>query len=326
VRRAVCFSLILLVAFPAVAQDKAAAEAAFKQARRLLRQGRIAEACSGFEASLKLDLARGTQLNLASCYARLGRTASAWATFVEVAEKDTKPARVAEARKRAAELERRLARLTVTVVADPALRVTRDDNDITPVLGTATPVDPGKHRIVATWNGQEWSSEVTVAPARLSEVHVPRFWKEPPAPAPVPVAVSAPAEPQPEATAPPVAPAPMSRGKNRTWAWVTGGVGVAAIATGLVFGLVAKSRWNESEDLGCRDVNGQWVCPTQVAFDKAASARTPSTLSTVFVVAGGVALVGAGVLWFVAPERPAPVEVAPAVAPGQLGVVVNGRF
>jgi len=249
-----------------------------------------------------------------------------------VAEKDTKKARVAEARKRAAELEPRLPRLTVTVVADPALRVTRDGEDITPILGVASPVDPGKHRIAASWKGQEWSSDVTVAPARTVEVKVPRFWTEPPAPAPAPMpapvpAQPEPAQPEPEAVAPPVAPSPPSQGKDRTWAWVTGGVGVAAITTGLIFGAVAKSRWDESGDLGCQDdAQGRWVCNDQTAFDKAASAKTPSTLSTVFVVAGGVALVGAGVLWFLAPEKSAPVEVAPAVAPGQLGLVVNGRF
>jgi hypothetical protein len=54
-------------------------------------------------------------------------------------------------------------------------------------------------------------------------------------------------------------------------------------------------------------------------------ARDSATLSTTAFVIGGVAAAGAVTLWLLAPgvER---VTVAPAVAPGQAGVVIGGRF
>ncbi|HKA86364.1 MAG TPA: hypothetical protein VKE22_01820 [Haliangiales bacterium] len=331
-RRVLLATVTLFVAFPAGAQSKALAEAAFKEARRLVRQGKVAEACPKFEASLKLDPAPGTQLNLADCYARLGRTASAWAIFVEVAEKDTKAARAAEARRRAKALEPKLSRLTVSAENADGLRVTRDGEDITALLGVAVPVDPGRHVVAATRGGDKWSEDVAVGDAASATATVPHFWKdavettqppEPPAePRPVPPA-PAPAAPAPEA--PPAAP---ESGRDRTWAWIVGGVGVAAVATGLVFGGIAKSRWDSSRDLGCHDnAAGNWECPPGDAYDKATSAKSAATASTVFVVAGGAALVGGGVLWFVAPRKTeSPVSVVPAAAPGELGVVVRGRF
>jgi hypothetical protein len=329
VRRVCLGALIVLLSLPAAAQNKAAAEAAFKEARRLLGQGNVAEACPKFEASLKLDPALGTQLNLADCYERVGRTASAWANFIEVAEKDVRKARAAEARRRAKALEPRLSRLTVS--ADPrddALHVRRDGEDITALLGVDVPVDPGKHTISAIHGSEVWSDDVVIAgEAQTASVTVPRFWKDFDVAKPSPTVAEPGPAPTPErAPAPPAEPAP-SGGRDRTWAWIVGGVGVAAVATGLVFGGIAKSRWDSSADLGCHDnAAGQWACPPGDAYDKATSAKGAATTSTVFVVAGGAALVGAGVLWVLAPEKERPVSVAPAAAPGELGVVVRGRF
>jgi tetratricopeptide (TPR) repeat protein len=103
----------LLPARPALAQssDAAAARAMFEEGRKLVKAGKYAEACPKFEESLKLDRGVGTQFNLADCWERLGRTASAWALFLDVAAV-TKAAGQADreraARDRAAALEPKL--------------------------------------------------------------------------------------------------------------------------------------------------------------------------------------------------------------------------
>src|SRR5690349_13986528 len=69
----------------ASSEDQAAAQALFDDAKELVKSGKAAEACPKFEESQRLDPGLGTQLNLADCYERIGRTASAWTIYVEVA-------------------------------------------------------------------------------------------------------------------------------------------------------------------------------------------------------------------------------------------------
>src|SRR3954463_4803863 len=82
-------ALAALVAIsPARAQsDKAAAQALFEQGMQLAREGAYATACPKFEESLRLEPSLGSQYYLADCYEHAGRTASAWAHFVEVGDK-----------------------------------------------------------------------------------------------------------------------------------------------------------------------------------------------------------------------------------------------
>src|SRR5580704_16380113 len=64
-------------------QDKAAATALFDDARKLLADGKVAEACRKLEESRRLDPLPGTVLNLATCHEREGLAASAVAEFYE---------------------------------------------------------------------------------------------------------------------------------------------------------------------------------------------------------------------------------------------------
>ena len=59
------------------AADRSAAQALFEQARDLMKQDKAAEACPKLEESQRLDPGVGTQFNLAECYVKMHRTASA---------------------------------------------------------------------------------------------------------------------------------------------------------------------------------------------------------------------------------------------------------
>jgi len=68
-------------AAPTSATDPAAAEASFQQAKKLMSEGKYAEACPRLEESDRLDPADGTKLNLAVCYEQIGDTSKACETL-----------------------------------------------------------------------------------------------------------------------------------------------------------------------------------------------------------------------------------------------------
>lgn len=313
-----------------------------------MSRGRYAEACPKLEESQRLDPGIGTQYNLAECYARTGRTASAWAAFLEAAAAArvaSQPQRERRARERAAELEPRLSRLTIEV-RPPVLP---DDFEVRrngAVVGraqwsSALPVDPGTHTIVASAPGKktftktvEVASEgdraVVVVPA-LEDA--PRPPAEPPPPAAEPPRV-VPAEPD-ATTAPPEArprafdhvydtraPSSSSWNAQRTVSLLVAGVGVAGVGVGTYFGLRSKDARDDSRAYCSGD-----AC-TAEGVELRRDALRDGNISTMAFGVGAVALGTGAVLWFTAPKRDSRglAQKAPTVSPHGLGLRVSGTF
>jgi hypothetical protein len=115
-------SVVLALAAPALGQapptDEATADAVFHEARALLDQGKLDEACAKFAASQRLSPTSGTLLNLGDCEEKRGHFATALGAFMEAqsgarALRDT--VREEEARRRAKLIEDKVARLTLKV-------------------------------------------------------------------------------------------------------------------------------------------------------------------------------------------------------------------
>jgi hypothetical protein len=191
-----CTVVVWLIPRVVLAQaDEAGARVLFVEARKLVKSGNYAEACSKFEDSYRLDPGIGTSFNLADCLQHLGRITSAWARFLDVAAA-TKAAgqldRERIARARAAALEPRLARMTIQVESPAVgLSIARDGVVIgAPSWGIAVPVDPGPHKVeVSAPRKKKWSTVVLVddAPTTVS-VTVPELTDDP---EPEPIAVAA---------------------------------------------------------------------------------------------------------------------------------------
>jgi hypothetical protein len=184
---------MLAVALPAradsVAQRRAAADALYADAGRLMDQGRFAEACPKLERSQRLDPGIGTLLRLGYCYLGTGRTASAWASFRD-AESTARAAhdwRAAAAAEQVKTLAPNLSKLAICV--DPENRAAgvelrRDGDVVAPSLwGVAVPVDPGEYVVEATKTGRlGWTSKVVIAPRPgiTTVVNVPALALDPP--------------------------------------------------------------------------------------------------------------------------------------------------
>jgi len=316
------------------ASQKAAAEALFEEGRKLVAEGKVAEACPKFADSEQLDASSSTLLNLASCYEKLGRTASAWATYREaasLANANGRTEHLAVAQKRADALTPKLSRVTVAVSA-PAegLEVKRDGTPVTRAeWGLPIPMDPGAHTYEASAPGRKtWTGSVQVAnEGGSATLTIPALEV-----LPASQIAAAPAAETPAATesgAP--APRPGSDAQaepprtQRVIAIVVGSVGVVALGVGTVFALGAKSKYNDSLD-ECRVTNKD-LC-TSDGVSKREDARSAGNIATAGFLVGAGALVGAGILWFTAPstERGMALQVAPSVGTQGAGAMLRGRW
>ena len=275
-----------------------AAESLFAEGRQLLQAGDYEAACAKLEASRRLEPALGTSLNLADCYEKLGRTASAWAEFKSAAaeaQKSGDALRKGAALQRADALEPRLCRVRVTL-DEPSVAVLQNNEPLSPaVIGSAIPVDPGVHRFEANAPGKiAWSQSFEVRePGAVVEVHVPVLVED----------ISIAPTPQPVSEPPP---AMSSDRRYSPLAWTLGGVGIAGLATGAVFGALASSSWTKAKE-GCVDYPYQ--CPPD-ALDHADTASTQATVATLGFVLGGVALGASVVLFVLDQEDPEGAQVA----------------
>lgn len=322
-------ALVLLTVQGASAQtggasNRAAAEALFNEARSLVSKGQYADACPKFEASQKLDPGLGTLLNLAECYEKLGKTASAWAEYKEaipLARASGSKVRLDLATSRAQVLEARLPMLTIRAAGgaeEPTgLEIRRDGVPVQPAeLGSPIPVDPGPHVIEASAPGKEaWSSTVQAADSGKLEVQVPALNAAAGAPA---LPAAGPVQP---VQSPPLdQPASTSSGTSqRTAAVVVGAVGVVGLGLGTVFGLSASSKWSDAKSK-CTDY--PYGCSPE-SLDDRSSAKSKASVATVAFIVGGAAIAGAAVLWLTAGSSHKE-SVAIGVGPG--AAYMRGSF
>jgi hypothetical protein len=272
--------------------SKAAAEALFNEGRSLMAAQRYDEAIAKFKASQNLDPALGTMLNLASCYERTGKIASAWAQYREVvslARQSGEKEREDFAEQKSRELEPKISKLAIKLSAaagDPStMTITRDGDVVSAAeLAVPIPVDPGKHVIEVRAPGKApWSLTVEIGEGSTTKaVEIPALMDATGTPPPPPGGTG---------------PAPASKNDGSTQrvvALVTGGVGVVGIGLGTFFGVKASSTWSDAKgeckaypyDCGAKGVSLQ------------SDAHTQATISTVAFIVGGAALAGGVVLWF----------------------------
>ncbi|HEX4478015.1 MAG TPA: hypothetical protein VH142_23165 [Polyangiaceae bacterium] len=314
---AVAAFLRMMPAHAAGSGDIASAEALFDEGRKLMQSGQYSEACAKFESSQKLDPGVGTMLNLADCYEKVGKTATAWAEFreaISAAHTAGSADRATIAQQRAAALEPKLSYVTIVGWKGQTVVVTRDGTPVdAAMVGAAIPVDPGRHVIEASAPGKRtWSTSVDVgANGDRVSVSVPILPDEAGA-APVPVS------PPPPSTEPASSAEQHPGSTQRTVAIVAGSVGVAGVVVGTIFGIRASSKWSDAKS----HCDPYPYCGAS-GVDAANSARSSANIATVAFIVGAAGIAGGAVLWFTAP-RATEGPVALGIGPGNL--LVRGRF
>lgn len=321
-------SLFLGVSSPVVAQDKEAlAEALYKSALDLMEEGRDAEACPKLKQSQEIDPAVGTLLYLGLCYERIGKPASAWATYRaagEASRKANQPERREIAMERASKIEPTLSTLTLRLPQEAhvtGIQIILDGSPVgTASIGVPMPVDPGPHRIEVSAPGHvAMTEDVLVEPNGATHTVNLR-------------SLEALDSPQPVESAPPTADSKSVQAEapatntQKTIGLVVGGVGLAGLAVGSYFGLDMRSKENEAKD-NCD--NYPTNC-TPAGLSANEDASTAAGYATVGFIVGGAALIGGIVLYATAPNQE-PVGVAslridPRLATDGGGLSFGGRW
>jgi serine/threonine-protein kinase len=212
------------------AANKAAAQALYDQAVKLMATNKLAEACKKLEDSSKLFDGLGTKGRLAECYEKSQRLASAWVLYrgaLSLAESRADP-RAAELRTRVASIEPRLSRLKVEVpraARVSGLKIARDGTDLPEALwGVSLPVDGGVHSVEAAAPTGGWKGEIKIKNEGDDAV----------------IVVTLPEQPLPSASAStgaPLAPAqdpptPAEASARQTAGLILGGAGLVGLVVG----------------------------------------------------------------------------------------------
>lgn len=303
-------------------KDAAMAETLFEAAKKQMASGDYAGACPKLAESYRLDPGSGTLTALAVCHEQIGKTASAWAEFVEVVSEAQRAGRADRqkfAREHANALEPELSRLTISVAPETAqladLEVRRDAIVVGQAAwGVAAPIDPGDHVVEATAPGKKtWSTHISVGPnADAQTVLVPALEEGPPASSDSASSSASPgwngssSEPAAPgagsasgtAEAPEASAASGSGNSQRAAGWLVVGGGAVALGLGSYFGLAAIAKSKDAKQ-SCSPSS----CTDAAAVQENGTAKTDALLSDV-ALGFGLLAIGVGTyLVLTAPSR-----------------------
>jgi hypothetical protein len=322
----------LTIAPSARAGDPAAAQALFTEAKQLIAGRRFAEACPKLEESQRLDPGMGTLFHLADCDEHIGKTASAWALFLDVAAQaraSGQTARERVARDRAAALEPTLARLTVLATAAesiPGLEVRRDGVVVGKgQRGTPLPVDPGDHEIRASAPGKiAWTTRVRIEPQGKQAVDVPMLADAPANAAAAPQNGATDAVGTTQTTAGFADSGTSSAGGTQRAIGIgIGVIGLAGLGVGTYFGLASKA----NHDDAASHCTGNTCDSAGVALR--GDAIRNGNIATVSLSAGAAVLVTGVIVTLTAPtgrRASTSQSTTPRVGFSPTGVSVQGAF
>jgi hypothetical protein len=262
------------------------AEELFRRAKGLMAESKYREACPLLEESERLDPQMGTLLNVAICHENVGRIASAWGEFravEQLARAANREDRVKLAHDRATKLEPRLSRIKVVVPPDvrvPGLIVKVDGEEKGEPLWPGVAVDtgtrtletsaPGKKPAVLKVKVDEESAMVTVTLPKLEAGPDPKLSSQA-------AADERAAEEQRAANR-----------SRRTTGLIIGGIGLATMAAGGVFGILAI-RGDADAKAACPKPCIEGSGPATAADDKTDRALSLANVANVVLPLGLVA-------------------------------------
>jgi hypothetical protein len=288
-------------------QQAAEAKQLFDDGRKLADAEKWQEACDAFAKSYTLDPAPGTELNIGNCQEQLGHLAVAWHNFDDAAKHFPDADRIKYARGRADAIAPKLAPLTIKL-ADPevaGLVVKVGDSPVPPAAEITTMVDPGDVTIEVDVPGHP--AETRTVHATAGQASVVDFGS---------AAASPPAD-----TVPATVSSAHRQHKRVVMAETITAIGGAGVVTGVVLGLVARSKYNSAIHDHC--TSGDTPVCDGTGYTSANNAITLANVGTVVGVVGLGAILAGGVVYFTAPKE---FVVTPTASGQGAGISISGTF
>jgi tetratricopeptide (TPR) repeat protein len=319
------FALGALAASAAAAEPKAPGAASatatradqlFRDARALLDQGRYREACRMFERSLELEPSPGTLLNLGNCYEQDGDLARALSTF-ERAVADSQLEK--NEAKRKAWVDAGAQRIDLLLVRVPVLNLTpsptpgasvRIDGEELAKLSGPLRLNPGKHNVEVSAPGKRTlQHELELHLAERLDLALPALESIAPA-----------------AALPKDEPVPArEHAEHRASAapWLLLGGGGLLTATGVVTGLMAKSK-EKSLDTGCGP--GPICRNPELRSTRDAGEKLEIATYLLWAAGGAGIIAGVTVLALDSGEEEAPTQISLGCTGAGCGLQAIGSF
>lgn len=328
-------TLVIVATFgiPVAAHADAPADATalFDQGIKDMQAGNNEVACKELAASLAKYSDSGTKGALAECYTKLGKVASAWNLWRDLA--DTAP--TLDLRKDAAsnafQLESRLPHFVIRLKTPPVpgLAVVVNDDPVTdPTLAVPLPIDPGPFTVRASAaDYNDWTQSFEAAEGKPTTVEIPALVAKPkpkPAPAVTPNGLGVTTVIVRDDIA-------ETRHSRHVLGLSLGIIGIASVTVGAGFGVEANSQWNTAK----KDCNGMIDrCPSTglaQAQSDVSDARTSALVSTLAISIGVAAVVGGVIVYLSAPSETSAtpstaMRVVPALSPNSAGFVLSGGW
>ncbi|MFN0251447.1 MAG: tetratricopeptide repeat protein [Kofleriaceae bacterium] len=274
-RRCIAAALVFALVTPAYAEDLVRAQELFEKGRALVGAGNYKDACPLFEEALGHGGRIGTELNLAACWANIGRLVDAKKLFEVILQKTKTSADDAKSRviaeKKIAELDERIPRLQIERGAlSSSVTIYLDGVELVDT-SEPIPVDPGTHEIEAEGAAKQ---TVTAVEKQVTEVILV-------------------AGDDMVGIGPEVPKRPSWLDGDRRPLYL-GGAGAALILTGTITGIVTLSKRTDGIAL-CEGPETALMCGPE-GRAKLDSARTLSHVTTgLFVI--GTGLIVTGLIW-----------------------------
>lgn len=253
--------------------------------REKKKNGNLKGALSDFEKAHRIMGVPTTALDLGKAQRDLGLLVEARTSFLEAvqyAERPNEPQAFTRARREAKGLAEELApRLgSVTIEASSGATVKMDDKELSPSsLGVALKVNPGKHELVATLNGEEQRKSVDVSEGSRSIPVSFVFANAPPGPAAGKTdAAGAGQDEEAHASDKPVT-------KTNPLVWVGVGTAAVGVGVGVVTGIMA---FGVKSDVSSRCEGGTQCPPSE--WPNIDRGQQLATVSTIAFVVGGAGL------------------------------------